>query len=145
MAYSIDLRKRVVEAIESGMTYSRVVEQFHVSRSAVLEWVQRYRQTGDLQPHAPPGRPRIVDDATSADLLAQLKAAPDATLQEHVAMWRNTHPAQTLSRSAMWDQIERMGWTRKKDVARPRTERRTTSSLSRSNRRTVRRRLRGGG
>ena len=44
--YSLDLRERVVAAVESGRTVRDVASSFGVSVSSVVKWSQRYRATG---------------------------------------------------------------------------------------------------
>jgi transposase len=46
MAYSMDLRKRVIQALEEGMTQNEVSERFEVSVSAVQDWVKLNREYG---------------------------------------------------------------------------------------------------
>lgn len=47
-AISMDLRKRIFEARESGETTSEVAERFSVSPAFVRRLMQRYRETGSL-------------------------------------------------------------------------------------------------
>ena len=46
MAYSLDLRKRVLRAWDSGMDAERVAAKYEVSRAWVHRLVQRRRETG---------------------------------------------------------------------------------------------------
>ena len=48
--YSDDLRKRVVDALNSGLSCRAVAERFGVSVSAVVKWSQRFRETGSVSP-----------------------------------------------------------------------------------------------
>ena len=49
---SVDLRKRILEAYVQGrtMTYEKTVEVFEVGRAMVSRLLQRFRETGDIQP-----------------------------------------------------------------------------------------------
>ena len=47
MAYSMDLRQRVVAAAQAGQTPSQVAKQFRVARATVRNWVDRHRR-GEL-------------------------------------------------------------------------------------------------
>jgi transposase len=47
-AISMDLRKRIFEARESGETTAEVAERFSVCTSFVRRLMQRYRETGSL-------------------------------------------------------------------------------------------------
>jgi putative transposase len=47
--YSVDLRERVVEAVESGgMSCHRAAAQFGVGVSTAINWVRRLRETGSV-------------------------------------------------------------------------------------------------
>lgn len=50
-AYSLDLRKRVVEAVErDGLSCNQAAARFEVAISTAIDWVNRYRRTGSLAP-----------------------------------------------------------------------------------------------
>jgi len=49
--YSVDLRERVVRAVEDGgLSRRSAAARFGVSYSAAIEWVKLYRPTGSLKP-----------------------------------------------------------------------------------------------
>jgi putative transposase len=49
--YSLDLRERVVAAVEKGgMSRRRAAVQFGVGISTVINWVRRLRRTGSVAP-----------------------------------------------------------------------------------------------
>src|SRR4029450_3734476 len=48
--YSLDLRKRVIAAIEGGMSRNRAAKQFGVAISTAIGWMQRGEGTGRVQP-----------------------------------------------------------------------------------------------
>ena len=50
MAYSLDLRKRVLRAWDSGMDAERVAAKYEVSRAWVHRLVQRRREAGSIEP-----------------------------------------------------------------------------------------------
>src|SRR6059058_1993280 len=85
-AYSMDLRKRIVAAIDAGLTQSQAAERFEVSLRTVERYLSRRRSTGSLaateQRHGPEPK---VRRQLHAWLPARLDAAADATLAEHVA------------------------------------------------------------
>ena len=82
----MDLRARVVAAVDAGMTQSQVAARFGVSLRTVERYLARRRATGSLaaseQRHGPQPRQRRQ---LQAWLPARLDAAADATLAEHVA------------------------------------------------------------
>jgi transposase len=48
--YSLDLRKRVVGAIESGMSRNQAAKQFGVAISTAINWMKRVDETGSVAP-----------------------------------------------------------------------------------------------
>ena len=48
--YSLDLRKRVVAAIEGGMSRNQAAKQFGVAISTAIGWMQRVEETGSVAP-----------------------------------------------------------------------------------------------
>jgi transposase len=112
-AYSIDLRERIVRAVERGMAKSQAARTFAVSLATVKNYVRQWQTTGSLAPKPIPGRPRAIPRARDAALVAQLRATPDATLQELVAAWEAARGA-AVSVATMARAIRRVRWTRKK-------------------------------
>src|SRR3954449_3740122 len=85
-AYSMDLRERVVAAVDAGLSQSQAAERFGVSLRTVERYLARRRATGSLAPteqrHGPEPRKR---QRLHAWLPERLEVAADATLAEHVA------------------------------------------------------------
>ena len=85
-AYSMDLRERVVAAVDAGMTQAQAAARFGVSLRTVERYLARRRATGSLaateQRHGP--QPKVRQQL-QAWLPARLDAAADATLAEHAA------------------------------------------------------------
>jgi transposase len=82
--YSIDVRQRIVAAVEAGEhTLSALAELFSVHISTIVRLLQRFRSTGSVQPkpHAGGPRPKVAPQAT-ARLLDLVRHQPDATLAE---------------------------------------------------------------
>ena len=49
--YSLDLRERVVAAVErGGMSRNQAAKHFGVAISTAITWVKLFRQTGNLAP-----------------------------------------------------------------------------------------------
>src|SRR5918994_1121940 len=91
-AYSVDLRERVVAAVDGGMTQEQAAATFGVSVNTVGRYLGRRRATGSLAPtvqrHGPkPEKKRRLH----AWLLARLQVAADATLAEHAAAFTAEH------------------------------------------------------
>lgn len=47
---SLELRERVVEAVESGASRREAAEWFDVSPSSAIKWMQRRQATGSVAP-----------------------------------------------------------------------------------------------
>jgi len=112
-AYSIDLRERVVRAVERGMAKSQAARTFAVSLATVKNYVRLVHQTGSLAAKPIPGRPRGIPRAQDAALVAQLRATPDASLEELVVAWKASQRV-AVSVATMSRAIRRVRWTRKK-------------------------------
>ena len=49
--YSTDLRERVVASVlEGGLSRNKAAAQFSIAVSTVIDWVNRYQETGSLEP-----------------------------------------------------------------------------------------------
>ncbi len=87
MAYSLDLRERVVEAVKEGAIQPEVAERFKVSLSSVERYMRRERE-GELRVKLPPGRTATVSATAYGALTEQVAQHNDATLKEHCELWR---------------------------------------------------------
>jgi transposase len=91
-AYSMDLRERVVAAVDRGMTQEQAAATFGVSVNTVGRYLARRRDTGSLAPavsrHGPKPEKK---QRLHAWLPARLEAAADATLAEHAAAFTAEH------------------------------------------------------
>jgi transposase len=112
-AYSLDLRERIVRAVDDGANQAEVARLFHVGERSVKRYLHQWRTTGSLAARPRPGKcPTIGPDQFPA-VLAQLSAIPDATLEEHCERW-HAQTGVAVSASA-WCRLERrLGWTHKK-------------------------------
>ena len=74
-AYSIDLRERVVSAVESGgLSCHRAAARFGVGVSTAIRWVDRLRKTGSVRPSKIGGyKPRAIAGEHRTWLLARIK------------------------------------------------------------------------
>ena len=112
-AYSLDLRERVLRAVDQGRSRAEIVQVFGVSLSTIKRYVKQQRNEGHVQPKAIPGRSPKKRARVEESVLPQLQAHDDATLEQHSAMWEQTH-GERVSRWTMSRAIKRLGWTRKK-------------------------------
>jgi transposase len=84
--YSMDLRERVVGAVEKGgLSRHAAARRFGVAVSTVINWVRRQRETGSLAPGQMGGhKPKAIRGAHRAWLLQRIRAG-DFTLRGLVA------------------------------------------------------------
>jgi transposase len=111
--YSVDLRERLLQALDAGLSQAEATRLLGVSTATLQRWCQQQRRTGSVEPRPRPGRPRSIDRGQEAALLAQGRAAPDATLREHCAQWAVDHGVR-LSEATMSRTLARLGWPLKK-------------------------------
>lgn len=112
-AYALDLRERVLRAVDQGIPRSEIVRVLGVSLATIGRYLKQRRETGHVQPKAIPGRPSKKIQPLQAGLSGQLEAYPDATLAQHCQYWEQTSGMQ-VSRWSMSRAIQRLNWTRKK-------------------------------
>ena len=81
-AYSLDLRERVVTAVEmDGLSRNQAAARFGVAISTAVLWVRRFRQTGSLAPSQIGGyKPRKISGAHRDWLIGRCRQA-DFTLR----------------------------------------------------------------
>ena len=74
MAYSTDLRERVVAAVErEGISRRQAAARFDVGVSTVIRWVWRWRETGSVAPAQLGGhRPKKIQGKDRAWLLQRM-------------------------------------------------------------------------
>src|SRR5918996_271778 len=110
--YSLDLRERVVRAVEAGASCRSTAATFEVSVSFVIKLMQRWRRRGSVAPDRYGGwkRARLADHAERVHAL--VAAEPDLTNAE----LRSRLAAETiyLSPAAISRFLAAAGLTRKK-------------------------------
>ena len=121
LALSNDLRKRVIEAIASGMTCRAAAERYGVSVASAVKWSQRWRQTGSMiaKPRGGGVRREVLADEREW-LTARLSQRPDITLR---ALQRELEARERrVSYGALWRFVRLLGLSFKKNPARQRAE-----------------------
>ena len=112
--YSLDLRERVVDTVVAGASRREAAEQYRLSPSVVVLWMQRWEATGSVEAKPVGGSVSPLED--HAEFLLDLAAAqPDSTLDEIVAALAKAGIAG--SRTAVWRFYERHEVTFKKTSA----------------------------
>jgi putative transposase len=79
---SMDLRLRIVRAVERGSSIRAAARRFAVSPSAAVKLMQRVRTTGSTAPARCGGHRQPVLASHEADLKRLVEATPDLTLAE---------------------------------------------------------------
>lgn len=112
--YSVDLRERVLAALDRGLSRSEAVTTFQVSLASLKRWLAARRDTGDITPQPPKGGPkRAISPTQDEELQAQVASFPDATIAEHTERWNAAHST-SLSPSTVGRAIRCLGLVRKK-------------------------------
>ncbi len=113
-AYSLDLRKKIVEAKERGMSTAEVAKTFGVGVSSVKRYAAAAREGRPLDPKKHPGSKPKLDGAARKLLEADLQERPAATLPERREFLRRVADVE-VSHSTISRMLKRLGWSRKKD------------------------------
>ncbi len=120
-ALSEDLRKRVILAVEGGMSRRSAAKRFGIAASTAIDWVDRWRRTGDVRARRQGGDRRSQClEAHAGEILALVDETPDLTLAEIAEHLERGHGV-AVSQSAVWRLLDRRGLTLKKNRARKRT------------------------
>jgi transposase len=98
-AYSTDLRSRILEDCDRGVSTREVATKYRVSESWVRRLKQRRRETGEIAPRRSGTKQGPKWLIYAEDLQQLVNEQPDATLRElRERLGRNVSP-QTLSRA----------------------------------------------
>ena len=79
---SMDLRLRIVQAVESGSSIRGAAGRFAVSPSAAIKLMRRVRATGSAAPERSGGHRQPILEPHEAKLRELVEATPDLTLAE---------------------------------------------------------------
>ena len=126
MAYSIDLRQRVLATYDEGKKTGEVARQFKVCTAWARRVKQRRRELGIVGPlPRRGGRKPKLDEAARQRLREFVAARPDATLAEIRAELNLA-----VSIGCLWTTLDRMGLRYKKSRSRPPSSRTARTSKS---------------
>jgi transposase len=111
-AYSEDLRKKVVTAIERGIPKAQAARLFDVSLSSVKRYSRTARRGEPLAPKKSPGRPRKVNGSAQVLLEEDLKERPAATISQRRRFLEHV-TGTPLSDTTVRRLMKRMGFSQK--------------------------------
>jgi len=115
--YSIDLRERVVAAVEAGEVCREVARRFDVAVSSVVKWSQRYRRTGSVAPGKMGGHRRRILEPHRPFIVERLNQTPHLTL--HRLKDELAARGVMVSHNAVWEFLRREGLRFKKNAVCP--------------------------
>ena len=123
-ALSVDLRNRVVAAVEAGLSRRRAAERFGVSVASAIRWIRLSRSAGHVRPKPVGGdqRSRRIEGCAPM-ILAAVEAKSDITLAELRSLLAERGVAVAVAVSSLWRFFARRNITVKKN---PRTWRSRT-------------------
>jgi transposase len=111
--YSEDLRRKIVTAVERGMSKARAARTFDVSLSSVKRYANKAARRESLAPKKSPGSAAKLDEGARRLLAEDLAERPYATLGQRCD-YIEAMTGCSVSRSTMCRAIARLGSTRKK-------------------------------
>jgi transposase len=115
--YSLDLRERVVSAVENGdSSFRKVAQRFAVSKTCVERWVIQKRTQGHIVPRKQGGSVSTMMEH-KAQLIAIIEKQPDATLAEYCELLFD-ETGLWVSQSTMCRTLQKLNLSRKKNTAR---------------------------
>jgi transposase len=120
-AYSEDLRRKIVDAIERGMPKAEAARTFGVGISTVKRYATKAQRGESLAPGKAPGKRSKMDQKVSKLLEDDLLERPFVTLQQRCE-YVEAVSGVSVSRSTMCRAIARIGSTRKKGGEAPQSE-----------------------
>lgn len=113
-AYSVDLRKKIVQALRRGTTKSEAARSFGVSRSSVKRYAKLAEQGRPLAPKKRPGSRPKMDETARGLLEADVEERPSATLSER-REYLGRVCGVSVSESTVSRMLRRLSFSRKKD------------------------------
>lgn len=124
-AYGLDLRRRVVDAIEGGLSARAAAVRFSVAPSTAINWHRQWREAGSLDPGRQ-GKPEgsKLDDH-EVFILELVEETPDIALHEiaeRLALERDV----SVCKATVWHFFDKRSITFKKRRHMPASSSATT-------------------
>ncbi|MCH2038076.1 MAG: transposase [Rickettsiales bacterium] len=120
MAYSLDLREKVVLYVESGCSRVSAAKIFGIGERTVRRWVSKYQSTGNINPLPHGGG--FPSKIKSADFIQYIADNPDKTLQEMGEFFGVSHEGVAYN-------LRKYGYVHKKNSTLRRKKRRSSRQI----------------
>ena len=113
-AYSVDLRRKIVEVVQRGMAKAQAARAFAVGISSAKRYVNFAQQGESLVPKKAPGKERKLDQGATRLLEEDLHRRPEATHLQRAKLLFELLGVQ-VSEAILCRAVKRLGYTRKRD------------------------------
>lgn len=115
MIFSLDLRKRVIAAVDDNMHIDEAAKVFKVSRRVIYEWLELRAATGDLAPKKDyqKGHSHTIKDWDKFKEFAV--AHQHCSIPQMVAEWEKDTTVK-ISKSVMQRALKKIDYTSKKKL-----------------------------
>lgn len=114
-AYSLDLRTKILQAVDRGMPKSQAARTFGVSRSSVKRYAATRREGRPLTPKKHPGSKPKLDERARKLLEADVRDRPAITLKER-SRFLEAVVGVSVSESTLSRLLRKMGFSPKDGV-----------------------------
>ena len=115
MPLSVDLRERVIAAVDKGMPKVTAAKTFGVSRRVVYNWLDLRRKTNSLDPKTgyQKGHSHKITDWDQFKLFAEKNK--HKTVKKMIVEWEKQNNF-TMSESVMERALKKINYTSKKNI-----------------------------
>ena len=109
--YSYDLRKKVIDAIDEGMSKTEASQIFRMSRNTINLWLRKREETGDYKAEIgyQKGYNPKITDLEKFEKFAQVHGS--LTQKEMAEKWREKISDRTIGKA-----LKKLNYTRKKNL-----------------------------
>ncbi len=117
-AFSVDLRQRVVEAINGGVSTREAARRFAIGIATAGAWYRRWRRTGDVRPGRQGAPPVSKLDPHTSFILGLIEERKDIALAEIAARLVEERRVSACP-ATIWYFLDKRGITFKKRQRTP--------------------------
>jgi transposase len=128
-SHSVDLRRRVIEAVEAGASRREAAELFDVDASSAVRWLQCWNESRRCEP-MPRGGSISRLERCAEQILALVAERSDLTLEEIVSELRKRRIRTSKSSVARFFERHEITFKKKESASRGTAPRRRGSGAS---------------